>query len=85
LAGAFEEDLEALLGHLKVPFRHRVHMRTTNLLEGRRTKVFFNQEGGSEDGLPRPYQDFEEMAQGEDQQDRAKSASEAQEGARDRG
>ena len=33
LVRALEEDLEALLSHLKVPFRHRVHVRTTNLLE----------------------------------------------------
>lgn len=41
----FAEDLEASLGHLKLPVRHRVHARTTNLLERsfleerRRTKV----------------------------------------------
>lgn len=39
------EDLEASLNHLKLPVRHRVHTRTTNLLERsfveerRRTKV----------------------------------------------
>ena len=29
----FAEDLEALLAHLKVPVRHRINVRTTNLLE----------------------------------------------------
>ncbi len=39
------DDLEASLGHLKVPARHRINVRTTNLLERtfeeerRRTKV----------------------------------------------
>jgi putative transposase len=41
----FAEDLEASLAHLKVPVRHRINVRTTNLLERsfveerRRTKV----------------------------------------------
>jgi putative transposase len=41
----FADDLEASLNHLKVPVRHRIHVRTTNLLERsfveerRRTKV----------------------------------------------
>lgn len=41
----FSDDLEASLGHLRLPVRHRVHARTTNLLERsfveerRRTKV----------------------------------------------
>lgn len=29
----FAEDLEASLAHLKVPVRHRINVRTTNLLE----------------------------------------------------
>ncbi len=43
--GSFSEDLEASLAHLKVPVRHRINVRTTNLLERsfleerRRTKV----------------------------------------------
>ena len=43
--GSFAEDLEASLSHLKVPVRHRINVRTTNLLERgfleerRRTKV----------------------------------------------
>jgi putative transposase len=43
--GSFAEDLEASLSHLKVPIRHRINVRTTNLLERsfleerRRTKV----------------------------------------------
>jgi putative transposase len=43
--GSFAEDLEASLAHLKVPVRHRINVRTTNLLERsfleerRRTKV----------------------------------------------
>lgn len=42
---SFTEDLEASLAHLKVPVRHRINVRTTNLLERsfleerRRTKV----------------------------------------------
>jgi putative transposase len=42
---SFTEDLEASLSHLKVPVRHRINVRTTNLLERsfleerRRTKV----------------------------------------------
>jgi transposase-like protein len=45
LVKAFEEDLEALLGHLRLPVRHRKTVRTTNLIERsfveerRRTKV----------------------------------------------
>lgn len=45
LVRAFEEDLDALLNHLRLPFRHRKHVRTTNLVERsfeeerRRTKV----------------------------------------------
>lgn len=41
----FSEDLEASLAHLRVPVRHRINVRTTNLLERsfveerRRTKV----------------------------------------------
>lgn len=41
----FADDLEASLNHLRVPVRHRIHLRTTNLLERsfveerRRTKV----------------------------------------------
>ena len=41
----FADDLEACLNHLQVPVRHRIHVRTTNLLERsfveerRRTKV----------------------------------------------
>lgn len=30
---SFAEDLEASLAHLKVPVRHRINVRTTNLLE----------------------------------------------------
>jgi len=33
------DDLEALLAHLKFPNVHRKHIRTTNLVERRRTKV----------------------------------------------
>lgn len=48
----FAEDLEGLLSHLKLPARHRIHCRTTNLIERsfeeerRRTKVIprFNDE-----------------------------------------
>lgn len=42
---SFAEDLEASLAHLKLPIRHRINIRTTNLLERsfleerRRTKV----------------------------------------------
>ncbi len=42
---SFSEDLEASLAHLKLPVRHRINVRTTNLLERsfveerRRTKV----------------------------------------------
>ena len=42
---SFTEDLEASLAHLKLPVRHRIKVRTTNLLERsfveerRRTKV----------------------------------------------
>jgi transposase-like protein len=42
---SFSEDLEASLAHLKLPVRHRINLRTTNLLERsfveerRRTKV----------------------------------------------
>ncbi len=45
LVKAFEDDLEALLNILKVPFNHRKNVRTTNLIERafeeerRRTKV----------------------------------------------
>ncbi|MEM4721954.1 MAG: transposase, partial [Candidatus Methanomethylicaceae archaeon] len=45
LVAAFSEDLEALLGHLRLPIRHRKNVRTTNLIERsfeeerRRTKV----------------------------------------------
>ena len=41
----FKEDLDALLNHLKLPFRHRIYVRTTNLVERsfeeerRRTKI----------------------------------------------
>ncbi len=41
----FTEDLEGLLAHLRLPARHRIHCRTTNLIERsfeeerRRTKV----------------------------------------------
>ena len=52
LCTALSEDLEALLNHLRVPWRHRKHVRTTNLIERsfveerRRTKTiprFFNE------------------------------------------
>ena len=33
LCTALSEDLEALLNHLRVPWRHRKHVRTTNLIE----------------------------------------------------
>jgi putative transposase len=42
---SFDEDLEASLAHLRLPVRHRINVRTTNLLERsfveerRRTKV----------------------------------------------
>jgi len=45
LVKAFKEDLDALLNHLRLPFRHRKYVRTTNLVERsfeeerRRTKV----------------------------------------------
>ncbi len=41
----FTEDLDGLLVHLRLPARHRIHCRTTNLIERsfeeerRRTKV----------------------------------------------
>lgn len=31
--GCFNEDLEASLAHLKIPIRHRINVRTTNLIE----------------------------------------------------
>jgi transposase-like protein len=45
LVACFSEDLEAILGHLKLPVRHRRAVRTTNLIERsfeeerRRTKI----------------------------------------------
>ena len=33
LCTALSEDLEALLNHLRVPWRHRKPVRTTNLIE----------------------------------------------------
>jgi len=45
LVKAFQDDLDASLNHLKLPFRHRRYVRTTNLVERsfeeerRRTKV----------------------------------------------
>jgi len=33
LCTALSDDLEALLNHLRVPWRHRKHVRTTNLIE----------------------------------------------------
>jgi len=45
LVRAFQDDLDASLNHLKLPFRHRRYVRTTNLVERsfeeerRRTKV----------------------------------------------
>jgi transposase-like protein len=45
LTSCFSEDLEAILGHLKLPVRHRRSVRTTNLIERsfeeerRRTKI----------------------------------------------
>jgi len=45
LVRAFKEDLDALLNHLRLPFRHRRYVRTTNLVERsfeeerRRTKI----------------------------------------------
>ena len=33
LCAALSDDLEALLNHLRVPWRHRNHVRTTNLIE----------------------------------------------------
>ncbi len=45
LVRAFEDDMEALLSHLRLPFTHRKYVRTTNLIERsfeeerRRTKV----------------------------------------------
>jgi len=33
LCRALSEDLDALLNHLRVPWRHRKHVRTTNLIE----------------------------------------------------
>ena len=45
LTSCFSEDLEAILGHLRLPVRHRKAVRTTNLIERafeeerRRTKV----------------------------------------------
>lgn len=45
LVACFQDDLEALLHHLKIPFPHRKSVRTTNLIERsfeeerRRTKV----------------------------------------------
>ncbi len=52
LCAVLSEDLEALLNHLRVPWRHRKYVRTTNLIERsfveerRRTKTiprFFNE------------------------------------------
>ena len=49
------DDVEALLNHLRVPWRHRKHVRTTNLIERsfveerRRTKTiprFFTEKSG---------------------------------------
>ena len=45
MAACFQDDLEASLNHLKAPYSHRKHIRTTNLIERsfveekRRTKV----------------------------------------------
>jgi putative transposase len=45
LTSCFNDDLEAILGHLKLPVRHRRSVRTTNLIERtfeeerRRTKI----------------------------------------------
>jgi len=45
LISCFSEDLEAILGHLRLPVRHRKSVRTTNLIERsfeeqrRRTKI----------------------------------------------
>ena len=45
LTSCFSEDLEAILGHLRLPVRHRRSVRTTNLIERtfeeerRRTKI----------------------------------------------
>jgi transposase-like protein len=45
LTSCFSEDLEAILGHLRLPVRHRKSVRTTNLIERtfeeerRRTKI----------------------------------------------
>ena len=45
LVRAFKKDLDALLNHLRLPFRHRRYVRTTNLVERsfeeerRRTKI----------------------------------------------
>ena len=33
LVKAFKEDLDALLNHLRLPFRHRKYVRTTNLVK----------------------------------------------------
>ena len=32
-ASCFTEDPDALLAHLRLPARHRIHRRTTNLIE----------------------------------------------------
>ncbi len=54
LVSCFSEDLEAILGHLMLPVRHRRSVRTTNLIERsfeeerRRTKIipgFFTEQG----------------------------------------
>lgn len=39
LVKAFQKDLYGLLNHLKPPPRHSRYVRTTNLIERRRTKI----------------------------------------------
>ena len=55
MCAALSDDLEALLNHLRVPWRHCKHVRTTNLIERsfveerRRTKTiprFFTEKSG---------------------------------------
>ena len=69
---AFKEDLpaclpsgrDALLNHLRLPFRHRRYVRTTNLVErslaraqkDKNNSVFFNREIGLKTGFLSAYQ-----------------------------
>ena len=66
----FKEDLDALLNHLKLPFRHRMYIRTTNLVERsfeeeRRRKnnsLFFDREISLKISFFSAYQGSQKMA-----------------------